>query len=99
MFIRHKVQDLILRTQKWKWGREQGREGDVKGRGREKGDIFRAYKYKFECLRTKQWKTKSRDNYYAFLWGKESREASMDFMSRPCWLDLTVETGKYFMYL
>lgn len=71
----------------------------MKGEGERKGDIFRAYKSKFECLRTKQWKTKSRDNHNAFLWGKESREASMDFMSRPCWLDLTVGAGKYFMYL
>lgn len=74
VFIRHKARDLILCTQKWKWGREQGREGEVEGGGREKGDIFRAYKYKFECLRTKQWKTKSRDNYYAFLWEKKAGE-------------------------
>lgn len=71
----------------------------MKGGGREKRRYFSAYKYKFECLKTKQWKTKLRDNYNAFLWGKESREASIDFMSRPCWLDLTVEAGKYFMYL
>lgn len=68
----------------------------MKRGGRDKGrDFLRACKCKFECLNTKQWKTKSRDNYNAFLLG----EVSMDFMNRPCWLDLAVETGKYFMHL
>ena len=61
--------------------------------------FFRIYKYKFECLEAKGWKTKSRDNCNAFLLGKESREANMDFMNRPRLSDLAVETGKYFMHL
>lgn len=36
VFIRHKALDLLLRTQKWKWGRKERREEGRSERGRER---------------------------------------------------------------